>query len=90
MEIHGNPYPPFVPPGATTESRIIRIIDGQYNLQFTVKDGGWITLDGKPYQVHYIDEAHFRIYREYFHICQFGELVVDTGHDVQKLEKEQE
>ena len=61
MEICGNTYPPFVPPGATSEARTVRIIDGHYNLQFTVQDGEWITVNGEPCQVHYIDETHFRI-----------------------------
>lgn len=85
MEPRGNAYPPFVPPGATKESRRIRIIDGHYNLQFTIEDRGWIIVDGKPYQVHYIDETHFRINRQYFHICQFGENVIDRGSVVEKM-----
>jgi hypothetical protein len=86
MEMRGNPYPPFVPPGAALESRTVRIIDGHYNLQFTVEDGGWISVDGKPYQVNYIDETHFRINRQYFHICQFGENVVDKGCIVETMD----
>lgn len=88
MEIRGNAYPPFLPPGAATEARIIRIIDGHYNLQFTVEDGGWITVDGKPYQLHYMDETHFRTNRQCFHICQFGERVIDRGCIVAKIDKE--
>jgi len=86
MKMCGNPYPPFVPPGAITEARTIRIIDGRYNPKFTVQDGEWITVDGKAYQVQYIDETHFRINGQYFHICQFGERVVDQGCLVQKME----
>ncbi len=67
------------------ESKKIRIIDGHYKDQFTVEDGGWITVDGKPYQVHYIDETHFRINHQYFHICQFGETVIDRGSIVEKM-----
>jgi hypothetical protein len=72
------------------EAKTIRIIDGHYNLQFTVEDGGWITVDGKPHQVHYLDETHFAIgrYRECFHICQFGELSIDRGRIVAKMDKE--
>jgi hypothetical protein len=53
-----------------------------------VEDSGWITVDGKEYQVHYVDETHFRINREYFHICQFGEKVIDRGCVVAKRDKE--
>ena len=88
MEICGNTYPPFVPPGATSEARTVRIIDGHYNLQFTVQDGEWITVNGEPCQVHYIDETHFRINRQYFHICQFGEKTIDQGIVVEKMHKE--
>lgn len=87
MEPHGNTNPPFVAPEAVTGSRTVRIIDGQYNLKFTVKDQGWITVDGKPYQLHYIDETHFRINRQYFHICQFGATVIDRGCVVAKMEE---
>jgi len=88
MEIHGNAYPPFVPPGAALDSKTIRIIDGRYNLQFTVQDGEWIAVNGKPFQVHYIDETHFKINGQYFHICQFGEKAIDQGIVVEKLNKE--
>ncbi len=85
MEMRGNDHPPFALPEAAKGSRKIRIIDGHYNLQFTVDDRGWIVVDGKPYQVHYIDETHFRINRQYFHICQFGETVIDRGSIVEKM-----
>ena len=29
-------------------AKMIRIIDGHYNLQFLVEDGGYISVDGKP------------------------------------------
>jgi hypothetical protein len=35
---------------------LLRIIERYYNIQFTAEDGGWITVDGKEYQVHYVDE----------------------------------
>jgi hypothetical protein len=85
MEIHGNTYAPFVPPGATREARTIRIIDGRYNPIFTIQDGEWLTVDDKAYQVRYIDETHFQIDGQYFHICQFGENVVDQGRIVKKM-----
>lgn len=90
MELHGNAYPPFVPPGATQEAKIIRIIDGRYNPHFTVRDGECITVDGKLYRLHYIDETHFRAENvetgkgDFFHICQFGENVIDQGRIVEK------
>jgi hypothetical protein len=95
MELNGNDFAPFVPPGAAKESRIIRIVDGRYNLQFEVEDGGFITVDGKgPYQLRYMDETHFQVvhpdgHGQYFHICQFGETVIDRGNIVAKMNKEQ-
>jgi hypothetical protein len=92
MELHGNAYPPFVPPGATKESKTIRIIDGRYNPQFTVLDGEYITVDGKLYRLHYVDETHFKTENvetgrcTFFHICQFGENVIDQGSIVAKVE----
>jgi len=93
MEMCGNAYPPFVPPGAAMETRTIRIIDGQYNLRFTMQDGEWITVDGVLYQVFYIDECHIRIEgpnvhncQKYYHTCQFGKLTFDRGRDVHKVE----
>ena len=94
MELCGNAYPPFVPPGATLETKTIRIIDGRYNLQFTVPDGGHIKADGKLYQLHYLDETHFRAvntetgHGTFFHICQFGERVIDQGVIVEKMNTE--
>jgi hypothetical protein len=74
----------------TREPREIRIIDGSYNEKFRVPDGGYITVDGKPYQLHYLDETHFSIKGSgCWHICQFGERVIDRGQDVRKMEEEQ-
>ena len=71
------------------ETRTIRIIDGRYNPQFTVQDGGCITVDGKLYRLRYCDETHFKAENAetgksagFFHICQFGEKVVDQGREV--------
>lgn len=73
----------------TTEKKMIRIIDGQYNLLFTVEDGGYISVDGKPYQLEYLDETHFRaVGGRCFHICEFGEKVVDKGQVVKKVENQ--
>ena len=70
------------------DTKKIRIIDGHYNLQFLVEDGGYISVDGKPYQLRYLDETHFDIAGRCYHICQFGELVIDRGQDVRKMEME--
>ncbi len=94
MEMRGNVQPPFVVPEGVKESRMIRIIDGHYNLRFTVEDGGRINVDGKPYRLHYCDETHFKAENVetgksagFFHICQFGETVIDRGCVVTKIEE---
>ena len=59
-------------------------------MQFTVEDGGFITVDGTPYQLHYYDETHFSATSldtpatrpTFFHICQFGEGVIGRGMEV--------
>ena len=74
------------------EPKIIRIIDGRYNLQFTLEDGGCITADGKLYRLQYLDATHFRAvnaetgHGTFFHICQFGERVIDQGILVEKMD----
>lgn len=68
---------------STAETKLIRIIDGRYNPKFTVPDGGFITVNGLPYQLRYMDETHFEATGRCFHICQFGEMIIDKGHDVQ-------
>ena len=86
METYGPGYQPFIPPGATTEARTIRIIDGRYKLQFTVQDGESITVDGRPYQLEYLDETHFRaVGGRCWHICEFGERVIDQGCEVKMV-----
>ena len=82
--MRGSFIPPFTPdhPNATSPERVIRIIDGSYNLQFTVQDGHEIIVDGYIHQLFYVDETHFRIGRQYFHICQSGEQTIDQGRDV--------
>ncbi|MDR2668395.1 MAG: hypothetical protein LBC14_00405 [Desulfovibrio sp.] len=88
--VGGSYIRPFVVEGEMTrEPREIRIIDGSYNEKFCVPDGGYITVDGTPYQLHYVDETHFSINGTYWNICQFGERVVDRGRDVRKMEEEQ-
>lgn len=94
MESLGNNYPPFIPPGAVQEGKTVRIINGRYNLQFTVPDGGYIKADGKLYQLQYLDETHFRAvnaetgHGTFFHICQFGERVIDQGIIVENMNSE--
>jgi riboflavin synthase alpha subunit len=80
---------PFSPPETKQEDKMIRIINGRYEEQFTVPDGGSITVDGVQYRLHYIDETHFQATNvetgrnaNYFHICQFGQLVIDQGQEV--------
>jgi hypothetical protein len=78
---------------SNTDAKIIRIIDGRYNLQFTVQDGGHIRdAEGKVWTLHYLDETHFRlvgpsqIYGTCYHICEFGEKVIDRGTVVEKVD----
>ena len=66
---------------------MIRIIDGSYNNLFTVPDGGWIDVDGREYQLHYLDETHFRAGGRSWHICEFGQRVIDRGAVVKPLER---
>ncbi len=94
MEMCENVQSPFVVPESIKETKIIRIIDGRYNLRFTVEDGGRISVDGKAYRLHYCDETHFRAENVetgksagFFHICQFGETVIDRGCVVTKIEE---
>jgi hypothetical protein len=84
----GSPIRPFIIEGEMTrDPREIRIIDGHYHEKFRVPDGGYITVDGKPYQLHYLDETHFYVKGSgCWHICQFGERVIDMGQDVRKME----
>jgi hypothetical protein len=67
-------------------TKTIRIIDGRYNLKFTVQDGGQIRVNGKPYKVHYLDETHFQIGGTCYHICEFGEKAIDRGAVVEKMD----
>lgn len=64
------------------ETKMIRIIDGAYNEKFKIPDGGRITVNGKLYQLEYLDEIHFRIAGRCFHICEFGKKIIDKGGDV--------
>ena len=74
-------------------TKTIRIIDGRYNLKFTVRDGGQIRAEGKLWTLHYLDETHFRIVGPSqvagicYHICEFGEKVIDRGVIVEKLDE---
>jgi hypothetical protein len=68
------------------ETKQIRIIDGHYNLQFLVEDGGYISSSGKLYQLRYLDETHFTVNGACYHICEFGERVIDKGVKIEKVE----
>lgn len=63
----------------------IRIIDGRYNDLFEIEDGSFILVDGKKYQLRYLDPTHFKVVGGWsYHICEFGERVVDKGAKVEK------
>jgi hypothetical protein len=67
------------------ETRKIRIINGSYKLQFEIEDGGSIMADGSIYQLHYLDQTHFAVGSprgRCWHICEFGEKVIDRGVEV--------
>ena len=67
------------------EQKHIRFIDSEYDLLFTVPDGGSVTLKfthptlsgnrDKTMPCRYIDECHFYFGNECFHICQFAEIM---------------
>ena len=61
----------------------IRFIDSRYNTKFEVPDGGAIIIKSnnhkKVYYCRYIDDYHFQISCQVFHICQFAELMEKNG-----------
>lgn len=67
----------------------IRFIDSDYDLLFTVPNGGNITLKyshptisgdrDKTLSCRYIDECHFYLANECYHICQFAEIMERNG-----------
>jgi hypothetical protein len=66
---------------------MIRIIDGRYNLLFTVEDGGWIRVDGRAWQLEFLDETHFRAKGgSCLHNYEFAQKVVDKGCIVEKID----
>jgi hypothetical protein len=87
METGGRNTRPFIIEGEMTRpTRTIRIIDGHYHDKFRVADGGYIKVNGKMYQLNYLDETHFSVNGgRCWHICEFGERVIDQGADVQAV-----
>ena len=64
--------------------RNCRFIDPQYNLLFTVPDGGSVVLtdiDGtrRTLACAYIDDYHVKIGSSVFHICEFAERMHENG-----------
>jgi len=67
-----------------SEIKSIRFIDPQYNQLFQIPDGGYITVtrpDGEQWtaQCKYLDDTHFDINGECYHICQFAEIQRGIG-----------
>lgn len=65
----------------------IRFIDSQYNEQFRIPDGDEVRVtygDGAAENrtCRYIDDYHFEIGSELYHICQFAELLEKSGGSV--------
>ena len=70
--------------------RNCRFIDPQYNLLFTVPDGGSVVLtdiDGtrRPLACAYIDDYHVKIGSSVFHICEFAESMESKGCKVEPV-----
>lgn len=64
--------------------RDCRFIDPQYNLLFTVPDGGSVVLtdfDGtkKALPCAYIDDYHVKVGNGVYHICEFAERMHENG-----------
>lgn len=68
----------------STEQKRIRFIDSNYNLLFTVPDGGSIRItfsDGLSVSrdCRYIDDHHAKIGSTVYHICEFAERMERNG-----------
>jgi hypothetical protein len=66
------------------ENKEIRFIDPGYNELFRVPDGGSIVVtrpDGEEYiaECKYLDETHFALNGDCWHICQFAEVQERNG-----------
>jgi len=71
----------------------IRFIDPNYNLKFTIPDGGKITInfstgDSREYRCRYIDDYHTEVGDFLYHICEFAELMDHNGHEVKPVSKD--
>lgn len=74
-----------------TENKI-RFIDSNYNELFKINDGGEILItlaNGKKIerQCFYLDETHFKIGGEIYHICQFAEIMEHNGNKREPVAK---
>jgi len=70
----------------------IRFIDPNYNLKFTVPDGGKITInystgDCREYRCRYIDDYHVEVGDFLYHICEFAELIDRNGYSVNPVKE---
>ena len=61
--------------------KVIKIIDTSYNTVLLVPDGGSISVDGKTYQLEYLDETHFRAVKggRCWHIHEFAHALERNG-----------
>lgn len=69
------------------ENRKIQIIDADYHELFSIPDGGSIVVTRPDGEEHigvckYLDETHFQINGSCWHICQFAEMVENSGASV--------
>ena len=77
----------FSPPDSKTHPQFICFIDSGYNELFKIPDGSNIKViyphgdnRGESVRVcHYIDDHHFRINSEAYHICEFAERMERIG-----------
>jgi hypothetical protein len=82
-----NTYGVFSPSGSKTHPSYIRFISSDYRELFKIPDGANIKItypprDGREERVrscHYIDDHHFRINGEAFHIAEFAERMEALG-----------
>ena len=87
MDTSTNAYGVFSPPGSKTHPQFIRFIDSGYKELFKIPDGANIKViyppgDDRGERVracHYIDDHHFRINSEAYHICEFAERMERIG-----------
>lgn len=75
------------------KKKYIRFIDSGYNTLFHVPDGGsvkvhcaWDGMD-RVFPCKYIDEYHFEISGNCWHICQFAEFMERNGNTYEPVEE---